>query len=76
MRMWWVISKPDCPWCDKAIDYIQSKGESCQVYLFDEHPMIVKLMKKANLNTVPQIWCGTEYVGGYEGLTEWLKKTT
>lgn len=69
--MWWMITKSDCPWCDAAIDLIQSKGEAVQVYDITGHPMLAKTLKLAGCSTVPQVWCGTEYVGGYENVKKW-----
>jgi glutaredoxin len=34
--------------------------------------MIVKLMFKGGIKSVPQIWYEGEYIGGYENLVEWL----
>lgn len=69
--MWWIITKSDCPWCDAAIELILSKGEAVQVYDIMGHPMLAKTLKLAGCSTVPQIWCGTEYVGGYENVKKW-----
>lgn len=75
-NMWWIISKPDCSWCDKAKGLILERGEGYTEYDYTDHPMLVKLMKRAGLDTVPQLWCGTQYVGGYEDMKKWFEDDT
>lgn len=43
-------------------------------FLYTDHPMIVKLMGKAKLKTVPQIWHENQFVGGYAELYEYLEE--
>lgn len=69
---YYVLSSYTCPWCDKAIDAIKNTGEDYQVLLYTNHPITKKLMVKAGLTTVPQIWHDTEYIGGYEQLTKFI----
>lgn len=71
--MWYLITKPDCEWCDKAKEFITERGEGFVAFSYDDHPMILKLMMFAGLKSVPQIWCGTEYVGGYTDLVKWTE---
>jgi glutaredoxin len=68
--MFYVISRDDCPWCDKAVDYIENMEETVKVSLYTEHHAILLLMKQAGLKTVPQIWKDSEYIGGYTDLIE------
>lgn len=74
--MYYMISKPDCPWCDKAKELFEQQGEDVVVYDYQEHPMIVKLMFAANLKTVPQIWYDNEHIDGYAELVEWFNNDT
>jgi len=71
--MFYMITKGDCPWCDKAKELLQQRKAPLGVFHYDEHLMIVKLMRGFGLRTVPQIWYEDEYIGGYENLVEWLK---
>jgi glutaredoxin len=66
--MYFVLTKDDCIWCDKAKQLLEEKGEAYTASFLNDHPLLLKLMKKANLKTVPQIWDGAEYVGGYTEL--------
>ena len=72
--MFYLITKTDCPWCDKAKELLQQREAPFGAFHYNEHPMIVKLMSKAGLKTVPQIWCEGEYIGGYENLVEWFQQ--
>jgi glutaredoxin len=70
--MFYILTRPDCPWCDKAKELLNDKGEDHQVFLYTEHPLIVKLMFKAGLKSVPQIWHNGDHIGGYEALALYL----
>jgi glutaredoxin len=70
--MFHIITKPDCPWCDKAKELLNEKGIGFTAYLYNDHPMIVKLMFTSGLKTVPQIWHNSTHIGGYEDLEDWL----
>lgn len=73
--MYYMISKPDCTWCDKVKELFKQQNEDVVVYDYQEHPMIVKLMFEAALKTVPQVWYNGTHIGGYEDLVEWFEKT-
>lgn len=72
--MFYLITKPDCIYCDKAKELLTEKGIGFTAYLYTNHRMLTKLMFKAGLKTVPQIWYEGEYIGGYGDLVEWLAK--
>lgn len=72
--MFYMITKEDCPWCDKALDLIveQDKGERI---IFGSVDAITKrLMLKAGLRTVPQVWKDDEYIGGYQELVAYFEQ--
>lgn len=72
--MFRLITKSDCPWCDKAKELLKEKEAPFGAFDYQEHPMIVKLLFQANLKTLPQIWHNGEHIGGYENLVKWLEK--
>lgn len=72
--MFYIITREDCPWCDKAKEALDNRGEPYEAFLYTDHPMIVKLMGKAGLKTVPQIWYEGTYIGGYTDLYSYLDK--
>ena len=71
--MFYMITKDNCLWCDLAKELLQQRKAPLGVFHYNEHPMIVKLMFKAGIKSVPQIWYEGEHIGGYENLVEWLK---
>lgn len=70
--MYYILTRDDCTWCDKAIDLLRERKEFVQVYGYTEHPMIRRIMVKGGMKTVPQIWHDEHYIGGYNELTEYL----
>jgi glutaredoxin len=72
--MFYIITRDDCHWCDKAKKVLEDRGASYEAFLYSEHPMLLKLMFSMGLKTVPQIWEDNTHIGGYEDLVEWIKK--
>lgn len=72
--MYHLITKDNCVWCDRAKRLIQDKGNEFVAYHYEEHPMMKKLMFKADLKTVPQIWYNGTYIGGYEEIVNWFEE--
>lgn len=70
--MYYVLTRPDCVWCDKAKRLLEEKGEAYTASSLTDNPFLFRLMMKANLRTVPQIWENAEYIGGYTELVEHL----
>lgn len=70
--MYWIITKPDCPHCDRAKALLEKAGEVYQAFSYDTHPMLVKLMLVSGIRTVPQIWHDSRYIGGADELTDYL----
>jgi glutaredoxin len=71
--MYTIIGRWDCIWCDKAAKLLEIKNEVYKYYLYHDHPLTKLLMKVAKLNTLPQIWDGDHYIGGYAELEVYLK---
>jgi glutaredoxin len=70
--MFWIISKPNCPHCDRAKDMLTKRGKVYQAFSYDTHPMLAKLMVTAGMTTVPQIWHDKNHIGGADQLEEYL----
>lgn len=68
--MYYVLSRDDCKWCDKAIDLLKEKGKPMQIVDFKENPIIIKLMITSNFKTVPQIWSENKHIGGFSQLLQ------
>ena len=74
--MYFMLSRPDCIWCDKAKELMQKKGVDFEVHSIYDHPMTVRLMLRGQLKTAPQIWYNKEYVGGYKDLVNHIEGIT
>ena len=70
--MFWIITKPNCPHCDRAKAALDKRGEAYQAFSYDSHPMLVKVMGVAGMKTVPQIWHDKVHIGGADALEKWL----
>ena len=71
-----MVSRRNCPYCDKAKQLINSKGGSVSHYSLEESKWILDLFKKADLKTVPQIWNHRgEHIGGYSELRQFFIRT-
>lgn len=68
--MYFILSRNDCVWCDRAKQLLEEKGEAYLASFLEDSPVLTRLMLKANLKTVPQIWHNAEYIGGYDNLVE------
>ena len=65
-----------CPYCKMAENLLRSKGiqeiEKIRVDL--EPDQRAKMMEKTGRRTVPQIYIGERYVGGYDDLSQLDRK--
>lgn len=65
-----VVSKPECPWCDKAkallhennIDFINISPDQT----------VREFFVAQGLATVPQVYVDGKRIGGYEDLKEYI----
>ena len=70
--MYWIITKPNCPHCDRAKRMLENRGKVYQAFSYDTHPMLAKVMVVAGLNTVPQVWEDKTHIGGADELEAYL----
>lgn len=62
-----------CPWCDKAKHLLSRHGKTYTYLEVEGDDGLRKFLKAIGKRTVPQIFEGTRYVGGYEDLKEHLE---
>lgn len=64
-----------CPYCIMAERLLHSKGvaDIAKVRVDLEPAARVEMMQKTGRRTVPQIYIGDKYVGGYDDLAELAK---
>ncbi len=69
-----IYSKQTCPFCDKAKNLLATKGvdlATIKEIRIDLQPeLLAEMMEKTNRRTVPQIWIGEKWVGGFDDLSE------
>lgn len=65
-----MYSTAVCPYCVRAEQLLQRKGvQEIEKIRVDLQPELrVAMMEKTGRRTVPQIYIGGEYVGGYDEL--------
>lgn len=60
-----------CPFCTAARRLLTAKGIDFQDISVDNNPELRgKLIAKSGRNTVPQVWFGTEHIGGFDELRD------
>jgi len=70
--MFWILTRPNCPHCDRAKAMLDKRGKVYQAFSYETHPMLAKVMAAANMKTVPQIWKDKDYIGGADELEKYL----
>jgi glutaredoxin 3 len=66
-----VITKIPCPYCDRAINFLQAKGLVFEkVDLTNNPEEIMRLKNETGWKTVPMIFINNELIGGYNDLKE------
>ena len=67
-----ILTKENCPWCDKAKDLLRKKGlEFVEMDVY-QHTSLRTFLGYHGLKTVPQIFNKDERIGGYEDLVQHL----
>lgn len=68
-----IYTKPDCPYCVKAKEFMQGMEITYTETVVGES-VTWEDVKKAipGVTTVPQIFINGSYVGGYEELIKWV----
>lgn len=60
-----------CKWCDMAVQALRDAKH--EFYFFDATGWAKEFLHTLGLKTVPQVWYGTKYIGGYEALVRYLE---
>jgi len=72
-----IYTKSPCPFCDRAKMLFNHKGiEYTEVNAVENKDDMIQRVTEATgeaPRTVPQIWVGDEYVGGFTQLVEYFK---
>jgi glutaredoxin len=70
---WFILGRENCIYCERATDELNRHGEVYEYFDYTENTMYLKLMFAANMKTVPQIWYGGQYIGGYDDLVQFFQ---
>ncbi len=69
--MYTVISRPNCSWCDKAMDLLYDVGIEYEKVDMTREPWVRTLILKTDITTVPQVFDHNGVlIGGYEELAQ------
>lgn len=65
-----VYSKSNCPFCEQAKAFLDSKGVEYRIIKIDENPEAREFLMQQGFRSVPQIFSEDELFveGGYQGL--------
>jgi glutaredoxin 3 len=62
-----VYSASYCAWCSKAVQFLESEGLKVRIVdITDDQNERHILVERTGQKTVPQIWIGDSYIGGYD----------
>jgi len=67
-----IYSKPDCPYCDRAKEWLDNNDISYQTVNIMEDSNAYDFIKSKGHRSVPQLYLGDELLveGGYTGLVK------
>ncbi len=64
-----MIKKTPCPYCDRALNFFKNKGAEVEVVdLTNDIDKLMEWRNKTGHQTVPMIFIGEKFVGGYDDL--------
>lgn len=74
--MWVILSRPDCPWCDKAEKLLLLETDEDYEFIDlaeRENKWVRNLLLKCEITTVPQIFTPEgKHIGGYHDLKRYF----
>ncbi len=70
---WKVYTMENCPYCRQAKALLKQRGIEFEEISVDANDDAEweRLLKVSGMRTMPQIFQGTELIGGYTDLVEW-----
>ena len=62
-----VYSASYCAWCSKAVQFLENEGLKVRIVdITDDQNERQMLVERTGQKTVPQMWIGDAYIGGYD----------
>ena len=68
-----IITKRDCPWCDKVKEEFDTRGLKYELFVIEEATILLRLLKSMGFKTVPQVFANGYSIGGYEDTKTYLE---
>ena len=68
-----VYSASYCSWCSKAVQLLEKEGLKVRIVdITDDQDERQMLVERTGQKTVPQIWIGDSYIGGYDRMMKMM----
>ena len=68
-----IYTTVTCPWCQRAKVLMDKHGiDFEEIDVTTDQQLQQEMMERSKRMTVPQIFFGDEYIGGYDDLVQWL----
>ena len=62
-----VYTASYCSWCSRAVQFLEKEGLKVRIVdITDDQDERQMLVERTGQKTVPQIWIGDAYIGGYD----------
>ena len=74
--MYKVYSQDGCSYCELAKITLMERNIEFEEINIKDNAQALAMLRLKNLRTIPQIWFGELYIGGYTELKEHIKKST
>lgn len=65
-----LVTKPGCPFCDKAKDWLNQHGLSYHVEVIDDQQVRLAFYQQHGVNSMPQVFVNNKLLGGYTELVQ------
>jgi GrxC family glutaredoxin len=72
-----IYSTQYCPWCQRAKGLLDQQGiEYTEVDVTEDRALQKEMIERTGRQSVPQIFFGTEHIGGYDDLVKYLQENS
>jgi len=65
-----LVTKPGCPFCDKAKDWLNQHGLSYHLEVIDDQQVRLAFYQQHGVNSMPQVFVDNKLIGGYTELVQ------
>jgi len=73
-RKYSIIASPSCGWCKRALVLLVENYMDCEIFVHDmQSPELWEEVKSYGWDSIPCIWQGGKFIGGYGELVEHLE---